>query len=285
MNRVSANIVKTGEAMKKNVLLICLIALGAATSRADDQIRTVQEQLKAQGFYYGNVDGEAGSETSAAIRRFQIRNGLQVTGSLNQETLDSLRASGAPQPSQPQPANPGPAQPQPGLSGNETDRDFLRNQGQPQPTAPPRQAYQPEPEPPQAPPQSDTRVVSPPVAITQQPSELGGQYALLFKRTPYENAPVEVQQSTLKKAQLHLSHSRFYSGAIDGIPGSGTERAIVLFQGAAGLTQSGQLDMATLDRMHLLPADHRQVLKPFYPPPPYYQPHEAPRVYRGIWIQ
>src|SRR5580704_15498963 len=60
---------------------------------ADDLTRAVQQRLKGQGFYYGDVDGQGGDETSAAIRRFQIRYGLKVTGQLNDETLRSLGMS------------------------------------------------------------------------------------------------------------------------------------------------------------------------------------------------
>ena len=77
--------------MKKLALIIFLISLGVANLRADDQMATVQQELKDQGFYYGQVDGQPGAETSAAIRRYQIRNGLQVSGTLTQETLDSLK--------------------------------------------------------------------------------------------------------------------------------------------------------------------------------------------------
>src|SRR4029434_5777200 len=49
------------------------------------------------GFYYGEVTGEKDTDTTAAIRRYQIRNGLQITGDLNEETLKALgiNSSGA----------------------------------------------------------------------------------------------------------------------------------------------------------------------------------------------
>ena len=51
---------------------------------------SVQQALKDQGFYYGEVSGEMNANLTAAIRRYQIRNGLQVSGELNNETLKSL---------------------------------------------------------------------------------------------------------------------------------------------------------------------------------------------------
>jgi peptidoglycan hydrolase-like protein with peptidoglycan-binding domain len=102
--------------MKKIVFLVFLVSLGAATLRADDQVAAVQQELKDQGFYYGQVDGQGGPETTAAIRRYQIRNGLQVDGALNKQTLDSLKIAGNPQKLPPQPApldnDNEPAQPQ-----------------------------------------------------------------------------------------------------------------------------------------------------------------------------
>src|ERR1043166_2109319 len=59
-------------------------------ARADQMIESVQQALKDQGFYYGEVTGEKDADTTAAIRRYQIRNGLQITGEVNDETLKSL---------------------------------------------------------------------------------------------------------------------------------------------------------------------------------------------------
>ena len=71
--------------------LVALIFLGSvALMRADQTIERVQQALKDQGFYYGEITGEANATLTAAIRRYQIRNGLQVNGELNSETLHSL---------------------------------------------------------------------------------------------------------------------------------------------------------------------------------------------------
>src|SRR5215475_1977442 len=59
--------------------------------RADQLIESVQQALKDEGFYYGEVNGDMNANLAAAIRRYQIRNGLQVSGELNDETLQSLR--------------------------------------------------------------------------------------------------------------------------------------------------------------------------------------------------
>src|SRR6185437_11457972 len=61
--------------------------------RADPLVESVQQALKDEGFYYGEVNGDMNANLTAAIRRYQIRNGLQVTGELNDETLRSVKSS------------------------------------------------------------------------------------------------------------------------------------------------------------------------------------------------
>src|SRR5437870_8865289 len=69
-------------------ILILLTSVGPLW--ADQAIQNVQQALKDQGFYYGEMTGTKDADTTAAIRRYQIRNGLQITGDLNEETLKSL---------------------------------------------------------------------------------------------------------------------------------------------------------------------------------------------------
>ncbi len=68
---------------------VCLLAL-VMPSRADDLIRSVQKKLAELGFYKGAVDGDAGSMTHAAIRRFQLAENLKVTGEINHQTLERM---------------------------------------------------------------------------------------------------------------------------------------------------------------------------------------------------
>jgi peptidoglycan hydrolase-like protein with peptidoglycan-binding domain len=291
--------------MKKSALFIFLVLVGAANLLADDQIASVQQQLKDQGFYYGQVDGQPGAETNAAIRRYQIRNGLQVSGTLTQETLDSLKGAGnaagpattdttnhsklppvpAPLDTQAQDSQQPPQASPPEQNIKQSDREFLNKQNgvaatPPSPSPPPAQAPAPAP-------RENPSVVPPPVVVSQQPqqpSSLAIQYASLFARTPYENAPFEVQQGTLKNAQAQLARGTYYNGEIDGVPGPATARAIAAFQNEQGFTQTGRLDLDTLSALRLLPdsgpARRRVIIQPFYPPPRYVQP----RVYRGIWV-
>jgi len=61
----------------------------------DPSLAKVQIQLKREGHYHGPIDGILGSQTGAAIRRYQLAKHLRVTGELNEETY---RALGIPSP-------------------------------------------------------------------------------------------------------------------------------------------------------------------------------------------
>ena len=80
--------------MKGTIAHLVIAVCMAGFARADQTVHSVQQALKDQGVYYGNVTGDRSAETTAAIRRYQIRNGLQVTGEINPETLNSLNVSG-----------------------------------------------------------------------------------------------------------------------------------------------------------------------------------------------
>lgn len=54
------------------------------------QVKTAQQQLKADGLYKGRVDGIMNRRTRMAVARFQQRNGLQRTATLNRKTFDRL---------------------------------------------------------------------------------------------------------------------------------------------------------------------------------------------------
>ncbi len=60
-----------------------------------ESVRKVQRRLKALGYYDSSVDGDYGSGTRSAVKDFQKRNGLKVTGEVNSATLKKLNSSGA----------------------------------------------------------------------------------------------------------------------------------------------------------------------------------------------
>lgn len=64
-------------------------ALSKYGSRGDE-VRQIQTKLKRWGYYSGNVDGIYGSQTQAAVRWFQSKNGLTVDGIAGKNTLKAM---------------------------------------------------------------------------------------------------------------------------------------------------------------------------------------------------
>jgi peptidoglycan hydrolase-like protein with peptidoglycan-binding domain len=232
--------------MLKRYLLfpaLAVLALGAPlAAHADDQVRSAQESLKSQGFYDGPVDGELNPDTKGAIRRYQMRNGLNATGELTQETVTSLGSSAATQSAPaPQPQAQPPVSPEP---------------------APVNPPTEPRPEPPSG---------------ASDPA-----FARLYAHGPYASAPAVVQHDTLRKAQAILARNGFYRGELNGLPGPDTEEALIRFQSSERLPRTACLDIDTLARLHLLPvARVIHSRGPEGQAPRGYPPGEGPAV-RGI---
>ena len=258
----------------KRLTFLLASAILISIAAANEQLRDVQTTLKSQGFYYGEADGKDNAETSAAIRRFQIRNGLAVTGKLTQETLGALGLGGRnTPPSEPKPATarsvanpkssqvnpPAPSAKDPTPDLNEPPprraEDILRA---------PKTGFETARSSPRITP-ADPAIVQPPRAI---PAPIFTPFSTVFRGTPYEEAPREVQLDALRRAQSHMAERRYYRGPLDGIPGPATSEAIFSYQEAYGLRRTGRLDMDTLADMRLLPrnAPAGGPLKPFYNP-------------------
>jgi peptidoglycan endopeptidase LytF len=85
--------------MKALVRLFVLLAFASSVALADDAILAAQKKLQKLGYYSGTPDGQYGSQTAAAIRRYQVAENLKVTGDLTPQTLKSLGISApAPKP-------------------------------------------------------------------------------------------------------------------------------------------------------------------------------------------
>ena len=61
-------------------------------SAAEGSVVAVQEALKNQQFYFGEVSGVLDEPTRAALRRFQIRHGLPATAELDNDTMQKLQS-------------------------------------------------------------------------------------------------------------------------------------------------------------------------------------------------
>lgn len=55
-----------------------------------DEVRQIQTKLKRWGYYSGSVDGIYGSQTVAAVKWFQRKNGLTVDGIAGTKTLAAM---------------------------------------------------------------------------------------------------------------------------------------------------------------------------------------------------
>jgi peptidoglycan hydrolase-like protein with peptidoglycan-binding domain len=237
--------------------IAALIFIGSIMlTRADQLVERVQQALKDQGFYYGEVTGEMNTNVAAAIRRYQIRNGLQVSGELNTETLQSLginssaSASAATKPASPGPAaRAKPGEQSPAETANATP-------------APPAQPFGNAP---------GDQQIYPSNPVT--PGISGGVLA----GTPFEAAPAAVQRNVVLSAQIALARRGLYHEEIDGVYGPAMEFSLRAYQARTRLPVTGRLDLETLAALQLLPGARAPLL---YPPR---RGRPQPPV-RGEWV-
>ena len=219
--------------------------------RADQLVESVQQALKDEGFYYGEVNGDMNANLTAAIRRYQIRNGLQVTGELNDETLRSLgiKSSGSSR------GMTNAASPTPGTRAL--------------PGEPPSEATETaSPAPPVQPfnngPQGQQVFPSTPMGPASAPGAV-------FADTPFAAAPPGVQRNVIVSAQIALARYGLYRDQIDGIYGPAMELSLRAYQAQARLPVTGRLDLETLAALRLLPGTRQPYYNPYRqrmrPPP------------------
>ena len=231
--------------MKGKIATVILMIGLAQLTRADTTVQEAQQALKEQGYYFGQINGEKDADTIAAIRRFQIRSGLPITGELDEQTLRTLHSgtastSAATNTPQPQPR----------------EDDGTKQSGEA--TPPPREAQ-------------GARAERAPSQAT----------ASIFSNTPYETAPPELQQRVVVGAQTLLRRRGFYRGISDGIFSPNLEFSIRAFQSRLGIAPNGRLDMETLAALGLLPGQNGRTFMEM--PRRRVVPAEEPPV-RGEWI-
>ena len=202
----------------KAILIYLSVAVCVATlAHADQTVQSVQQALKNQGLYYGNVTGEKSAETTAAIRRYQIRSGLQVTGEINPETLQSLKLSGKSSSVASSQSASKPAVTQPNTARTDQSARVDKNLSQP-PETPDRQP--------------------------QMNPALSG--------FGYRSAPVRIKnRMAVAEVQRKLFTRGYYRGRVDGRYGRQTAFALREFQFASGLPPTGYLNMSTVEALGL----------------------------------
>jgi peptidoglycan hydrolase-like protein with peptidoglycan-binding domain len=232
--------------MKRKVGI--LVLLFSQIAFADSAIQEAQEALKEQGFYFGQITGEKNADTTAAIRRFQIRNGLRVTGELNEETLRALNSNSA---AAVQTATPAPPRNE---SREPEQNEDLRDEAPP-PTESP----------------------GPPRTHEIYPAPRAGHSGDVFGDTPYATAPAQLQRQVLLGVEVNLRRRQLYRGPVDGAFGPELESALRAYQSRVGLAATGRLDMDTLASLGLLPGQRAPHL-----PRRHYQEEEP---VHGEWIR
>jgi peptidoglycan hydrolase-like protein with peptidoglycan-binding domain len=84
-----------------SVLWLCPIMVEAGTTGEQrpeqkqlittDNLKLVQERLKTEGVYAGPVNGEMSAQIEAALRAYQEKQGLPVSGAADEATLKQLQ--------------------------------------------------------------------------------------------------------------------------------------------------------------------------------------------------
>jgi peptidoglycan hydrolase-like protein with peptidoglycan-binding domain len=234
--------------MNRKLLFTALLFLAAwSMAWADSAVESAQQKLKDGGFYYGEINGKKDADTTAAIRRYQIRNGLQITGELNNETLRALGLTSKPAAT---PAT------RPAQTPGPTPPGFLEEIPAPTATPVPRSALREESEVEQTP---------------QPPRQPRIESTGVLAETPYAGAPPQVQQDVVSRAQITLMRQGFYREEIDGLYGPAMNSALRNYQARFGLRPTGRLDVETLAALSLLPeqqrtSGYRRYRPRFFPP-------------------
>jgi hypothetical protein len=70
--------------------LLAILLLTSTYCRAEEQVRSVQEELRRRNIYFGDVDGRRTPELDAALKRYQKKKGFPEKGTEERETLRSL---------------------------------------------------------------------------------------------------------------------------------------------------------------------------------------------------
>ena len=193
------------------VIALCL----AGVTRADQTVQSVQQALKDQGFYYGNVTGEKSAETTAAIRRYQIRSALQVTGELNPETLRSLNVSSS--------ASSSRSVSKPVVTQSSSVRSD----------------------------DSSRLDQNPPPRSLGESSRRAAETNQVPVRTPYDSTPVRMNRRIVAEVKRQLAGRGYYGGKINGRYGHRAASAVRAFQSRSGIVPTGRLDTKTLGALGL----------------------------------
>lgn len=89
---------KIGLLILINVMVILMVKINADNTKANavtvgsqgSTVKQIQEALRYNGYYNGEIDGIFGENTKAAVRNFQRDSGLTADGIVGSKTLEAL---------------------------------------------------------------------------------------------------------------------------------------------------------------------------------------------------
>ncbi|MBQ4579878.1 MAG: peptidoglycan-binding protein [Clostridia bacterium] len=228
------------------------------------EVKRMQQRLKELGYLNGKADGDFGDATEAAVRYFQQRNGLTVDGKAGTKTLEKLYSSSAkaavatPTPTA-KPTNTPKAESldyylENGSSGTKVrtlqkrlielgwlDGEADGKYGNATEYA--VKAFQ----------KRYSSLWDDGVAGPDTLKQLYGAGAATTK-TPAATLGMSLsygdEGEAVKAMQKRLKELGFYTKSIDGDYGSTTKAAVIAFQNANGLTDSGKATEATLNKLY-----------------------------------
>ncbi len=170
-----------------------------STGDTGEEVQQLQQRLKELKYYTGSVDGRYGSNMTTAVKRFQSTLGLDTTGIATANLQRMIFSSAAPT-----------------YTGNSfTDTDNTISFGDTD-----DQDYAPTP--------------------TKKPSSSSGSSSNDDDSgTGYTSLSYGDSGTRVRNLQSSLKALGYYSGAVDGVYGSGTVAAVKRFEKSYGKTQTG----------------------------------------------
>jgi len=198
-------------------------ASGMKSAQSRQETRQIQTALKQAGFEPGPIDGMMGPMTMTALRNYQSHNGLQVTGTLTQETRSALMEGASTTTRTSQNQNPDVYQNQ--------SQNSLQNYSQNQTTTP------------------DT-LSQDQSTLSQDQSTLSQDRSALSQDQSTTPGTLSSDQNAsnmddVRQMQQTLADMGYDPGEANGMMTSKTQQAIREFQWLNGLPVSGNLDEQT----------------------------------------
>ena len=170
--------------LSRTFLALVLVSMAVACVYGDDAVNALQTSLKNKGYFYGTPNGNLDEETHSAIRRYQIHEGLSVTGDLDGPTSKALGMAAPPaKKSSPATVNAPAARGESAGPLQKSDREFLRQMDEQRPAD--RITVRPTPDPnlpPAASPPPTPEHAQPGTVPVAHPSNLGNEVAAFVNR-------------------------------------------------------------------------------------------------------